>query len=107
MCLPQDGPHGRHPELDEPIPNEEVHSVAARAPTEADLGPQSPESCSLSLVPYVSEEESNPEEVQEEQEGTLEQMETNEQEALEAPIKEGMGIHTALGNYQLASARYI
>ena len=34
-------------------------------------------------------------------------METKDQEAPEAPTKEGMGINTAPGNYQLAPPRYI
>ena len=93
--------------MDEPIPDKEVHPEATRPLTGADLGPQSSESCSSSLVPYVSEEESDPEEVQEQQEGTLEHMETDEQEVPEAPIKEGMGINTAPGNYLLAPLRYI
>ena len=71
------------------------------------MGPHSLESCSLSLVSYASEGESDPEEAQAQHEGTSEQMETNEQEALEAPIKEGMGIHTAPDHYQLAPARYV
>ena len=53
------------------------------------------------------EEESDPEEAQEQQEGTLEQMETNEWEAPDAPIKGGMGINIAPENYQPAPPRYI
>ena len=34
-------------------------------------------------------------------------METNEQEAVEAPIKEGMGIHTVPDDYQPAPSRYV
>ena len=71
------------------------------------MGPQSPESCSPSLVPYATEEDSNPKETQEQQEGTLEQMETDEQDTTEALVKRGMGISAAPEDYQPAPPRYI
>ena len=78
-----------------------------RAPTEADLGPQSPESHSSSLIPYATEEDSDLEETQEQQEGTLEQMEAEEQDTTEAPVKREMGISVAPKDYQPAPPRYI
>ena len=44
---------------------------------------------------------------QEQQEGTPEQMETEEQDTTEAPIKRGMGISVAPEKYQPAPPRYI
>ena len=78
-----------------------------RAPTEADLGPQSPELCSSSLMPYDMEEDGNQDETQEQQEGILEQMEPEEQDTTEAPIKRGMGVSVAPEKYQPTSPRYI
>ena len=43
-----------------PTHEEAPHSLG-RAPTVIDLGPHSPGSCSPSLVPYETEEDSNPE----------------------------------------------
>ena len=86
---------------------EEVLHYLGRAPTEADLGPRSPESCSSSLMPYDMEEDGDQDETQEQQEGILGQMETEEQDTTEAPIKRGMGISGAPEKYQLASPRYI
>ena len=77
-----------------PTYEEMLHSLGG-APTEADLGPQSPESCSSSLMPYDMEEDRDPDETQEQQEGILEQMEVEEQDTTEAPIKRGMGISVA------------
>ena len=53
----------------------------------ADLGPHSPDSCSSSLVPYEAEEDSNPEEDQNWQEVTPDQIETEELATVEAPAK--------------------
>ena len=78
-----------------------------RAPTEADLGPRSPESRSSSLIPYDIEEDRDPDEMQEQQEGILEQMEAEGQDTTEAPIKRGMGISAAPKKYQPAPPRYI
>ena len=64
--------------LRDPPTYEEVLHNLGRAPTEADLGPQSPESCFLSLMPYDMEEDRDPDETQEEQEGILEQIEAEE-----------------------------
>ena len=64
-----------------------LHSLG-RAPTEADLGPQSSESHSSSLMPYDMEEDRDPDKTQEQQEGILEQMAAEEQDTIEAPIKE-------------------
>ena len=91
---------------DPPIYEEALLSLG-RAPTEADLGPQSPESHSSSLVPYATEGDSDPEETQEKQEGALEQMETDERDTTEAPVKRGMGISAAPEDYQPAPPRYI
>ena len=67
--------------MDGPCPDEEAFPEAARAPTEADLGPQSLVSCSSSLVPYATEEDIDPGETQGQPEGTLKQMETDEQDS--------------------------
>ena len=93
--------------LRDPPTYEEVLLSLDRAPTEADLGPQSSESHSSSLVPYATEEDSDPEETWEQQEGTLEQMEMDEQDTTEAPVKRGMGISAAPEDYQPAPPRYI
>ena len=93
--------------LMDPPTYEEALLSLGRAPTKADLGPQSPESHSSSLVPYATEGDSDPEEIQEQQEGTLEQMETDEQDTTEAPVKRGMGISAAPEDYQPALPRYI
>ena len=85
---------------------EALHSLG-RAPTVADLGPHSPDSCSFSLVPYEAEEDSNPEEDQNQQEVTPSQMETEELATVEAPAKKGMGIAVGPGEYQPAPPRYM
>ena len=66
--------------LRDPPTYEEVLLSLGRAPTEADLGPRSPESCSSSLMPYDIEEDRDPDETQEQQEGTLKRMEADEQD---------------------------
>ena len=91
---------------DPPTYEEALHDLG-RAPTEADLGPQSPESHSSSLMPYDMKEHGDQDETQEQQEGILEQMETEEQDTTEAPIKRGMGINAAPEKYQPAPPRYI
>ena len=91
---------------DPPTYEEALHDLG-RAPTEADLGPQSLESRSSSLMPYDMEEDGDQDETQEQQEGILEQMETEEQDTIEAPIKRGMGISIAPEKYQPAPPRYI
>ena len=53
------------------------------------------------------EEDGDQDETQEQQEGILKQMETEEQDTTEAPIKRGMGISVAPEKYQPASPRYI
>ena len=93
--------------LRDPPTYEEVLHDLGRAPTEADLGPQSPESRSSSLMPYDMEEDGDQDETQEQQEGILEQMETEEQDTIEAPVKRGMGISVAPEKYQPAPPRYI
>ena len=93
--------------LRDPPTYEEALLSLGRAPTKADLGPQSPESRSTSLMPYATEGDSDPEEIQEQQEGTLEQMETDEQDTTEPPVKRRMGISTAPEDYQPAPPRYI
>ena len=85
---------------------EALHSLG-RAPTVADLGSHSPDSCSSSLVPYEAEEDSNPEEDQNQQEVTPDQMETEELAMVEAPAKKGMGIVVGPGEYQPAPPRYM
>ena len=87
-----------------PMYEEALHSLG-RAPTMADLGPHRPDSCSSSLVPY--DENSNPEEDQNQQELTPDQMETEDPATAEAPVKEGMGIAAAPGSYQPATPRYV
>ena len=91
--------------LRDPPTYEEVLLSLGRAPTEVDLGPQSPESHSSSLTPYATEEDSDPEETQQQQEGTLEQMEAEGQDTTEALIKRGMGISMAPKEYQPAPPR--
>ena len=80
----------RHPN-NPPMYEEALHSLG-RAPTVADHGPHSQDSCSSSLVPYETEENSNPEEDQNWQEVTPDQMETEELATVETPAKKGMGI---------------
>ena len=91
---------------DPPTYEEALHDLG-RAPTEADLGPQSPASLSSSLMPYDVEEDGNQDETQEQQERILEQMETEEQDTTEAPMKRGMGVSVAPEKYQPTSPRYI
>ena len=91
---------------DPPTYEEALHDLG-RAPTEADLGPRSPESHSSSLMPYDMEEDREPDKTQDQQEGTPEQMETEEQDTTEALIKRGMGISVAPEKYQPAPPRYI
>ena len=93
--------------LRDPPTYEEVLHNLGRAPTEADLGPQSPELCSSSLMPYDVEEDRDPDETQEQQEGILEQMEVEEQDSIGPPIRRGMGISAAPEKYQPAPSRYI
>ena len=61
------------------------------------------------LIPYAHdiEEDRDFDEVQEQQEGTLEQMEVEGQEPTGAPIKRRMGIGAAPERYQPAPPRYI
>ena len=87
-----------------PTYEEALHSLC-RAPTVADLGPQGSDSCSSSLVP--NDENSNPEEDQNQLELTPDQMETEDPTTAEAPVKKGMGIAAAPGNYQPATPRYV
>ena len=77
------------------------------APTEADLGPHSPASCSSSLVPYKVGEDSSTEEDCKDPVRGAEAMDTDGQSMTEDPPKEGMGIKTAPHEYQPASPRYI
>ena len=56
---------------------------------------------------YDMEEDRDPDETWEQQEGTPEQMETEEQDTTEAPIKRGMGISVAPEKYQPAPPRYL
>ena len=91
---------------DSPTYEEALHALG-RAPTEADLGPRSPESRSSSLMPYDMEEDRDPDETWEQQEGTPEQMDTEEQDTTEAPIKRGMGINAAPEKYKPTPPRYI
>ena len=93
--------------LRDPPTYEEVLLSLGRAPTEADLGPQSPESWSSSLMPYAIEEDRDPDKTQEQQEGTPEWMEAEGQDTTEAPVKRGMGISVAPEKYQPAPPRYI
>ena len=58
-------------------------------------------------MPYDIEEDRDPDEMQEQQEGILEQMEAEGQDTTEALIKRGMGISTAPEEYQPAPPRYI
>ena len=84
--------------LRDPLTYEEALHDLGRAPTEADLGPRSPELRSSSLMCYDMEEDRDPDETRDQQEGTPEQMETEEQDTTEAPIKRGMGISAAPEN---------
>ena len=58
-------------------------------------------------MPCGIEEDRDPDETQEQQEGILEQMEAEEQDTTEAPIKRGMGISVAPERYQPVPPRYI
>ena len=87
-----------------PTYEETLHSLG-RAPTVADLGLHRPDSCSSSLLPY--EEDSNPEEDQNQQGETPNQMEIEDPATAEAPVKKGMGIAVGPGNYQPAPPRYM
>ena len=58
-------------------------------------------------MPYAVEEDRDPDETQEQQEGTLKQMEAEGQDTTEAPVKRGMGISAAPEKYQPAPPRYI
>ena len=89
-----------------PTHEEAFHSLG-RAPTMADLGPHSPGSCSSSLVPYGTEEDSNPKEDQDQQRRIPEQIETKEPAMIEAPAKEGIGIVVGPGDYQPTPPRYV
>ena len=91
---------------DPPTYEEALHDLG-RAPTKADLGPRSPASLSSSLMPYDVEEDGNQDETQEQQERIHEQMETEEQDTTEAPMKRGMGVSVAPKKYQPTSPRYI
>ena len=71
----------------------------------ADLGAHRPDSRSSSLVPY--DKDSNPKEDQNQLESTPDQMETEDPATVEAPVKKGMGIAAAPGNYQSAAPRYV
>ena len=79
-------PPNNHPKYEKAL-----HSLV-RAPTVADLGPHSPDSCSSSLVPCEAEEHNNPKEDQNRQEVILTRMETEELAMVEAPAKKRMGI---------------
>ena len=94
------------PPNNSPTYEEALHSLG-RAPTVADLGLHSPDSCSSSLVSYEAEEDSNPEEDQNQQEVTPNQMETEELAMVEAPAKKGMGIAVGPGEYQSTPPRYM
>ena len=85
---------------DNPPTHEEAFHSLERAPTVADLGPHIPGSCSPSLVPYETEEDSNPEKDQDQQRMTPKEMETEEPTMMEAPAKKGMGIAVGPGDYQ-------
>ena len=84
---------------------EEALDSLGRAPTMADLDPHRLDSCSSSLVPY--DENSNPEEDQNQLDLTPNQMEMGDPATVEAPVKKGMGIAAAPGNYQPATPRYV
>ena len=58
-------------------------------------------------MPYDIEEDRDPDETQEQQEGTLEQVEADGQDTTEAPVKRAMGISAAPEKYQPACPRYI
>ena len=58
-------------------------------------------------MPFDIEEDRDPDETQEQQEGTLERMEADEQDSTEAPVKSGMGVSAAPEKYQPALPRYI
>ena len=93
--------------LRDPPAYEEALLSLGRAPTEADLGPRSPELHSSSLMPYDMEEDRDPDETQGQQEGILEQMEVKEQDTMGAPIRRGMGISATPEKYQPTPPRYI
>ena len=58
-------------------------------------------------MPYDIEEDRDPDEIQEQQEGTLEWMQAAGQDTTEALVKRGMGISAAPEKYHPAPPRYI
>ena len=58
-------------------------------------------------MPYEAEDDSNPEEDQNQQEMTPNEMETEELATIEAPAKKGMGIAVGPGEYQPSPLRYM
>ena len=58
-------------------------------------------------MPFDIEEDRDPDETQEQQEGTLEWMEADGQDTTEAPVKRGMGVSAAPKKFQPAPPRYI
>ena len=106
-CSDEEGSTGQDKSTNQPHTLEEAFRELGRAPTMADLGPHSPVSCSSSLVPYIRDENSDPEEDQEQLMETPELMETKGPVTAGTPAREGMGINAAPDNYQPASPRYV
>ena len=106
-CSDEEGSTGQDKSTNQPPTLEEAFCELGRVPTMADLGPHSPVSCSSSLVPYIGDEDSDPEEDQEELMEAPELMETKGPVTAGTPAREGMGINAAPDNYQPASPRYV
>ena len=89
-----------------PILEGAFHEIR-RAPTVTNLGPHGPVSCSSSLVPYMGDENSDPEEDQDQLMEDPELTEAKGPTIARTPAREGMGINIAPDNYRQASPRYV
>ena len=106
-CSDEEGSTGQDKSTNQPPTLEEAFCEHGRAPTMADLGPHGLVSCSSSLVPYIGDEDSDPEEDQEQLMEAPELMETKGHVTAITPAREGMGINAAPDNYQPASPGYV
>ena len=106
-CSDEEGSTGQDKSTNQPPTLEEAFHELGRAPTMADLGLHGPVSCSFSLVPYMGDEDSDPEEDQEQLMEAPELMETKGPVTAGTPAREGMGINAAPDNYQPVSPRYV
>ena len=91
-CSDEEGSTGQDKSTNQPPTLEEAFHELGRAPTMADLGPHSPVSCSSSLIPYMGDEDSDPEEDQEQLMEAPELMGTKGPVTVGTPAREGMGL---------------